>query len=184
MNPENVHYFNMFLGVGAIILQLFSVTALFLVFFGPKKNVFLDFVDKHFLPIGFFISVSAALFSLLYSEVINYAACYLCWWARVFMYPQVILFGVALWDKDRKVIKYALPLLSVGVLVSAYHNLMYYFADTGNIPCDATGVSCYQQLVSEFGGYISIPMLSLTSVFAMLTLVVVSHFYRKNNSLV
>jgi disulfide bond formation protein DsbB len=90
---------------------------------------------------------------------------------------------VALWDKDRKVIKYALPLLSLGVLVSAYHNLNYYFAETSNLPCDASGVSCYQQLVSEFGGYISIPMLSLTTVFAMLTLVVVSHFYRKNNSL-
>ena len=56
---------------------------------------------------------------------------------------------------------------------------MYYFADTGNLPCDASGVSCYQHLVSEFGGYISIPMLALTSFLALVTIVLVAHFYNK-----
>jgi len=181
MNIETVHYLNVFLGLGAIVLQLLSVVALFLLFVGPKKNVFLDFIDKHYLPVGFVLSLFASLFSLVYSEVINFTPCYLCWFQRVFMFPLVFIFGSAIWHKDRKIVKYTLPLLSIGFVISVYQNFMYYFADTGSLPCDASGVSCYQQLVSEFGGYISIPMLALTTFFALTTVVLVAHFYKKED---
>ena len=181
MNPESIHYLNMFLGLGAIILQVFSVLVLVLLFFGPKKNKFLYYIDKHFLAFSFLISLFASVFPLVYSEIINFLPCYLCWWQRVFMFPTLFLFGTALWDKDRKVIRYASSLLSVGFLISAYQNFFYYFGESSSLPCDASGVSCYQRLVSEFGGYISIPMLALTSFFALLTLLAVAHFYGKNN---
>lgn len=179
MNPITVHYLNVVLGAGAIVLQILSVITLALLYFGPKRNGFLDFVDKHFLPIGFAISLAAGMFSLVYSEIIKYAPCYLCWWARVFMFPQMFLFGIALWNKDRKVVQYSSLLLFVGFLVSVYHNFGYYFGEASSLPCDASGVSCYQRLVSEFGGYISIPMLSLTSLVALIALVSVAHFYKK-----
>jgi disulfide bond formation protein DsbB len=185
MNFEAISNLNIFLGTGAIIVQIISVIALFVLFFGHKtmfrKNVLLDFIDKHFLVLGLVFSLIGTLFSLVYSEIINFAPCYLCWWARVFLYPQVILFGIALWDNDRKIIKYITPLLSLGFLVVAYHNFMYYFAETGNLPCDASGVSCYQQLVYEFGGYISIPMLALTNFFALAVIIVIAHFYGKRD---
>lgn len=95
------------------------------------------------------------------------------------MFPTMFMFAVALWDKDKKVIRYALPLLCAGFLISAYQNFFYYFGESSNLPCDASGVSCYQRLVSEFGGYISIPMMALTAFFALLTLVSVAHFYKK-----
>jgi disulfide bond formation protein DsbB len=78
-------------------------------------------------------------------------------------------------------VKYVLPILSVGFLISIYHNFEYYFGETGTAPCDASGVSCYQRLVSEFGGYISIPMLALTAFFAIFTVVLVAHFYKKED---
>ncbi len=94
---------------------------------------------------------------------------------------MVFLFGIALWDKDRKVLKYAFPLVLVGFCMSVYQNLIYYFKEGAeNLPCDASGISCYKQLVSVFGGYISIPMLALTSFFALLVLSAVVHF-RKDN---
>jgi len=181
MNPENVHYLNMFLGAGAILLQLFSVVALFLLFIGPKKNAYLNFIDKHYLKLGFLISFSASLFSLVYSEIIGYLPCYLCWYQRVFTMPVVFLFGTAIWTKDHKIVKYTLPLLVAGFVISVYQNFNYYFVDNGNLPCDASGVSCYQQLVSEFGGYISIPSLALTTFFALITVVLVAHFYKKED---
>ena len=177
---NSVHYLNFFLGLGVIITQIFCVIALGLLFFGPKKNVFLDFIDKHILILGFFFSFVASVFPLVYSEIINFLPCYLCWWQRIFMFPVFILFAVALWDKDRRVIRYVAPLLSLGFLVSVYHNFFYYFAENGSAPCDASGVSCYQHLVSEFGGYISIPMMALTAFFALLTLLAIAHFYGKN----
>lgn len=183
MNAESIHYLNVILGWGVIITQILSVVALFLLFFRPKgksKNFYLDFIDKHFLILGFLITFVASIFPLIYSEIIHFLPCYLCWWQRVFIFPLVLMFGVALWDKDRRVIRYALPLLCVGSLISVYHNFNYYFAETsGSLPCDASGISCYQHLVSEFGGYISIPMMALTAFFALLTLLAVAHFYRK-----
>lgn len=159
-------------------MQAVSIICLFLLFFGTKKNKFFFYLEKHFLVIGFLISLLASLFSLVYSEIVNFAPCYLCWYQRVFMFPLVFIFAVALWDKDKKIIRYTLPLLCVGFLISVYQNFMYYFGE-GTAPCDASGVSCYQRLVSEFGGYISIPMLSLTAFFALLVLTLLVHFGQK-----
>jgi len=181
MNSVTVHYLNMFLGAGAIFLQISAVLALFILFLGPKQNKFLGFIDRHYLNLGFIISLFASLFSLVYSEIIGYLPCYLCWYQRIFIFPLPFIFGAAIWTRDRKIVKYILPLLSVGFIIAVYQNFVYYFADTGNIPCDASGVSCYQQLVQEFGGYISIPMLSLTSFLALITLALVAHFYKKED---
>jgi len=182
MNPVTIHYLNVFLGLGVIALQIFSVIALFLLFFRPKvksNNFYLDFIDKYFFILAFLIALFSSIFPLIYSEIINFLPCVLCWWQRVFMFPLVFMFGIALWDKDRGVIRYALPLLCAGFLISVYQNFFYYFGGNSNLPCDASGISCYQRLVSEFGGYISIPMMALTAFFALLTLLAVAHFYKK-----
>jgi disulfide bond formation protein DsbB len=186
MNITTIHYLNFVLGTGAIILQTLAVVALAILFFGPKKNKFLDFTEKHFFIIGFLVSLFATLFSLVYSEIIKFPPCELCWFQRIFLYPQVFIFGVALWDNYRNqlheaknVIKYSLPLLVIGFVISVYQNFIYYFGNQANVACDASGVSCYQHLIYEFGGYISIPMLSLTSFFAILAITFVIHFYKK-----
>lgn len=178
MNFATVHYLNIFLGIGAIALQVLALIALFLIFFGPKKNKFLDFIENHFLIFGFLISLSATLFSLFYSEVIGFPPCQLCWFQRIFMFPQVFLFWVALRRGDKNVIKYSLPLLIVGFIISVYQNFIYYFGGTSALSCGPSGVSCFTHLVSEFGGYISIPVLSLTSFFALLVLILVVYSYK------
>lgn len=183
MNPDTVHVLNIVLGLGAIILQILSVLTLGMLFFGPKKSVFLDFIEKHFLIIGFLIALSSTFFVLIYSEIIHFPPCELCWYQRIFCFPQVFLFGAALWNKDHKVINYSMPLLLAGFVVSVYQNFGYYFGENGNTPCDASGVSCYQHLVSEFGGYISIPMLALTAFFSLITLLLVVHFYKRRTLL-
>lgn len=183
MNIENVHYLNMFLGTGAIMLQVLSLVALFLLFIGPKKNLFLDFIKKHYLSLGFIISLLSSLFVLVYSEIVGFIPCYLCWYQRVFTFPLVFIFGIAIWYKDRKIVKYVLPLLSIGFVISVYQNFIYYFGNVNSsLPCDASGVSCYKQLISEFGGYISMPMLALSSFFSIIAVVLVAHFYGKENA--
>lgn len=181
MNVETVHYLNVFLGFGAIMLQILSVVALFLLFIGPKKNAYLAFIDKHYLNLVFIISLMSALFSFVYSEIVGFLPCHLCWYQRIFMFPGIFISAAAIWSKDRKIVKYLLPMFSVGFIVSVYQNFFYYFSESSNIPCDASGVSCYQRLVSEFGGYISIPMLALSGFLALLTLVLVAHFYNKED---
>lgn len=181
MNTETIQYLNIFLGFGGIILQIFSVIALFLLFIGPKRNALLGFVDKHYLTLGFIISFSSTLFSLIYSEIIGFAPCSLCWYQRIFLFPLPLIFAVAIWSNDRKIVKYVLPLLSVGFMFAVYQSFFYYFGNASTLPCDASGVSCYQQLISVFGGYISFPMLSVSGYLALITIVLVAHFYRKED---
>ena len=83
---------------------------------------------------------------------------------------------MAIWHKDRRIVN-VLPLLSVGFIFAVYQNFIIY--KYGNIPCDASGVSCYQQLINEFDGLISFPMLSLMSYVSLITIVLVAHFYKK-----
>ena len=180
MNPETVNGLNIVLGIGAIALQIFSIVALGMLFFGNKKSKFLEYIEKHFLIFGFLFSLFMMVFSLVYSEVIGFAPCHLCWLQRIFSYPLVFMFAIALWDKDKKVVRYAIPLLAIGFIISVYQNLVYYFGESSTVPCDSSGVSCYQRLVDVFGGYISIPMLALTGFFALLTLCLVVHFRQKH----
>lgn len=181
MNATHIAYLNWFLGTGAILLQIASVVALVLLFLRPRKNAYLSFIDRHYLNLGFLLSLASALFSLVYSEIVGFLPCLLCWYQRVFLFPMPLIFGSAIWHKERKIVKYVLPLLSVGVLVSVYQNFMYYFGETGTAPCDASGVSCYARLVSVFGGYISFPMFSLTTFLALITLCLVAHFYKQED---
>ena len=163
-------------------MQIASMAVIALLVVSIKQKTesrVLDLVSKHFLMIGFVVAFSATAFSFIYSNILNFPPCSLCWYARVFMFPQMFIFGVALYMKDRKVIAYSFPLVVVGLLISIYHNFGYYFGGSSSLPCDASGVSCYQRLVSEFGGYISIPMLSLTSVVALFTVLLVAHFYKR-----
>lgn len=179
MSPENVHYLNMLLGVGVILLQILSVVALVLLVYG-KENKYLDLIKNNFIQIGFFITFSAVLVSTFYSEVLNYLPCFHCWVQRIFIFPQAILFAVAWFRKEASVLWYAIPLTVLGLADAIFLNYTYYF-NPSSAPCDASGVSCVQRLISEFGGYISIPMLSLSGFVALAVLLLVTYFYKKDN---
>jgi len=180
--PTYIHYLNLTLGIFSIILQFLSLLALIFLFFGPKENKFLAFIKEHFLIIGFVISFFTVAFSLFYSEIIGFLPCKLCWFQRIFLFSQVVLFGMAYLKKDRKVAHYSFPLLAAGFFVAIYQNFIYYF-QASTASCDASGVSCVQRLVDEFGGYISFPMFSLITFIALMTVLVVARFYKKQKEL-
>jgi len=177
-----VHYFNISLGIGTIVLQIISVFTLFLLFFVSKENRYLSFIKKNFIILAFFLSFFSVLFSLFYSEILNYAPCFHCWIQRIFLFPQMFLFGIAWFRKDKNVFWYSIFLLLVGMLDALYLNYIYYF-NPNSAPCDASGVSCVKRLVSEFGGYISIPMFSFTIFFVLMTVLLVVYFYKKDESI-
>jgi len=177
-----VHYFNISLGIGTIVLQIISVFTLFLLFFVSKENRYLSFIKKNFIILAFFLLFFSVLFSLFYSEILNYAPCFHCWIPRIFLFPQMFLFGIAWFRKDKNVFWYSIFLLLVGMLDALYLNYIYYF-NPNSAPCDASGVSCVKRLVSEFGGYISIPMFSFTIFFVLMTVLLVVYFYKKDESI-
>jgi disulfide bond formation protein DsbB len=176
------HYLSLVLGISSIILQFFSVLAIMVLFFGPRENKFLAFIKEHFLVIGFVISFSATAFSLVYSDVIGFLPCKLCWFQRIFIFSQVVLFGMAYIKKDKRVARYSFPLLVTGFFITLYHLFIYYFSESA-VPCDPSGISCSQRLIDELGGYISFPVLALTTFIALMTILVVARFYKRKKDL-
>jgi disulfide bond formation protein DsbB len=114
------------------------------------------------------ISLIATLGSLYFSEVMKFVPCELCWFQRIFMYPQVILLGMAAIRKEYYIARYSLVLSIVGGLISTYHYLIQkvsFFQDNaiscGNVPCTGQYINWL--------GFITIPFLALTA-FILITL--------------
>lgn len=113
--------------------------------------------NSHYLAFG--IALIAMLSSLYFSEVLHYPPCVLCWYQRIFMYPIVVILGVGIYFRDRFVYRSVLLLSSIGLLISVYHNLLYYkILPESAAPC-TLGVSCTTQFIEWFG-FITIPFLS------------------------
>jgi disulfide bond formation protein DsbB len=123
------------------------------------------------------VSVSA-LGSLFFSFVMEFAPCVLCWYQRIFLFPLVLILAIGLFPFDKKVVKYALPLAIAGWLTAAYHNLLYAGIIPESIQPCSKGVSCTEEYINLFG-FLSIPMLSLLSFSAIVTLLII--LYRRTS---
>jgi disulfide bond formation protein DsbB len=148
---------NTLFAIGLIALQIFSVVLFVNIFL--KKNSLHSFIEKNFLQIGFFATLSAVVVSMIYSTGFGYAPCTLCWWARIFMFPQLVLFFVG-WVKKKNIALESFLLSLFGLFVSGYHTYID-FAGVSSSACGEGGVSCLQRYVFEFG-YITIPVMALS----------------------
>jgi disulfide bond formation protein DsbB len=120
------------------------------------------------------VSLIATLGSLYFSEVMKFIPCELCWFQRIFMYPQVIILGMAVIRKEYDIARYSLVLSVIGSLISTYHYLIQkvpFFQDhaisCGNIPCT-------DQYINWLG-FITIPFLALTAfiLIALLSSIII-----------
>jgi len=123
-----------------------------------------SFIHKYILELLFWGIMSAVIGSLVYSEIIGFPPCDLCWYQRVFLYPQAIIVLMAMFRKDKTVIDYLVPLSILGALVAFYQSLVQWGVSFGSVlDCTASGGECAKIYVSEYS-YITIPFMSL-SVF-------------------
>lgn len=114
------------------------------------------------------VSVGATTGSLFFSEVMMLPPCLLCWYQRIAMYPLVLLFGLALFPLDLRVIRYALPLTLIGWGIAIYHNLLYYKLIPEHMAPCTQGISC-TTVQLEWLGFITIPLLSLVAFTVILS---------------
>ena len=116
--------------------------------------------------------------SLFFSYVMGFAPCVLCWYQRIFLFPLVIVLALGLFPLDRKVVRYALPLATLGWLVAGYHNLLYAGIIPERLQPCAKGVSCTEEYIELFG-FLSIPMLSWLGFTALTGILFAVH--RRNH---
>ncbi len=119
-----------------------------------------------FTRVAFVVALGATLGSLYFSEIAGFPPCKLCWLQRIAIYPTVLILAVGLIRRDSFVHLYILPLMVFGLIVSIYHNLLYYKVISDSLaPCEL-GVSCTTKYI-EWLGFLTIPLLSL---FALVTI--------------
>jgi len=162
---------NNFLSVFVVLGQIFVVVAfIYLLFFRKYHNQVTKLITKNAIIFAFVVALVSTLSSLYYSEIAHFIPCDLCWFQRIFMYPLVIMLGLAIIKKKDEIIDYSLGLVAVGTLISLYHNYIYYSAETTNF-CSIVA-PCTQKYITSFG-YISIPLMALTA-FLMIALLLIN----------
>ena len=105
--------------------------------------------------------------SLFFSEVMELPPCVLCWYQRIAVYPLVLIIGIGIILKDPRLKVYSLPFAVIGLVISIYHNLLYYGVIPEAITPCSEGVPC-NAVQLELMGFLTIPLMGLIS-FVLLT---------------
>lgn len=134
-------------------------------------------LSKNIIYFSWIISLFATLGSLFFSNILNFPPCVLCWYQRIFMYPLAFILAAGILRKDTKIYLYILPLSIAGLLISFYHNLLYYKIMPDSLAPCTSGISCTTKFI-EWLGFITIPFLSFTA-FLLITILML--IYRKIN---
>ena len=175
--PAYVEIINKILSIGTIGLQVFVVAVLIgLIFFRNRQNPFLILVKEYTFVLGFLAALGAFFLSLFYSNIVGFPPCELCWIQRIFLYPQLILFGMELYKRDRSIVDFSIVFATIGSIVSVYH---LYIENGGSsnlgcaalTPANATQVSCATRYIYEFG-YVTMPLMALTLSLFIITILV------------
>jgi disulfide bond formation protein DsbB len=136
---------------------------------------------KYFLYLSLSVAIVGTLLSLYFSDVLGLPPCTLCWYQRIAMYPLIPLLALGIYFKEKRIALYALPQAVIGLLIAAYHNLIYYDAmrnagtSSLNIVDCGVGVPCTETQLLLFD-FISIPLMSLAG-FAII--VASLYYYRR-----
>jgi disulfide bond formation protein DsbB len=108
------------------------------------------------------VSLTATMGSLFFSEIRGYEPCELCWIQRIFMYPLVLILGVAYVQKNARIAVTTAIFSVIGGAISLYHyGLQKVSFLSENAPACGR-VSCTGEYINVFG-FITIPFLALTA---------------------
>jgi disulfide bond formation protein DsbB len=137
----------------------------------------MKFFKENLMQFTLLVAVLAMGGSLYFSEILKLAPCVLCWYQRICMYPLVPILAVGIWKKDKNLPYFVLPLSIIGMIISIYHNLLYYKIIPESLAPCTLGVSCTTKQL-EWLGFITIPLLALT---AFITITALTLLYLKTS---
>ncbi len=171
-----VETLNWLLGIGTIGMQVLSI-ALLIAYFradaSPLARDILRFARQWGLWGAFWFSLIGVGLTLYYSEVIGYVPCGLCWLTRVFFYPQVILFAVALYKREaERIADYSIALSIPGAIIALYKHYLE-LGGSELLPCPTSGVGdCGKRYIFEFG-FVTMPMMGFSLLALLIVLMVI-----------
>lgn len=156
-----------------ILAQIVSVILVVVLF--TKQRAVTSFAARHAMKGMMLVALIAMLGSLFYSDVAGYEPCKLCWFQRIFMYPQTILMALAIAWRTSVIANACGILSSIGAFIAGYHYLLQLGLVKG-VGCGAIGysVSCSQRFVMNYG-YITIPLMAFSAFFLIMILAIIRH---------
>lgn len=108
------------------------------------------------------VATSATMGSLYFSEIRGYEPCELCWIQRIFMYPLVIILGVAFIQKNSRIAVTTAAFSIIGGAISLYHYTIQKVDFMSENAPSCGRVSCTGEYINLLG-FITIPFLALIS---------------------
>lgn len=123
-------------------------------------------ISLNSMSLAFLVALIATLGSLFLSEIAHFTPCKLCWFQRIFMYPQALILGIAIYKNDFSIKKYIIGLSTVGLLIAIYHYVLQMAPIP--LPCTDEIASCAAKQFAQYG-FITIPLMSSTA-FALILL--------------
>ena len=173
------HYLSLATLIGTGVLVLWLLVILYM-YYTKKSSKLISLVGQYALPLGFLATLGGTFLTLYYQYGLGYEPCELCWLQRVFLYPLVILFGMAWWKCDTKIFSYILGLSLVGEFFAIYHHMLQIGYDLYK-PCSKAlfAVSCAKPSFIEFG-FVSFPFMAVV-LFGFLILLSLTVKLGKHN---
>ena len=175
--PTDPYYFAKGIATVVLLSQCLAVLTLLALIVGKKDAKPLKFLARNSTLLALIVAVTAVCSSLIFSDFYKMNPCKLCWYQRIFIFPQIILLGVALWKKHHdQVTTYSIVCACIAIPISIFHYLLQMTdapAIHGFAPCDVTGQapSCSGYYVIMYE-YITIPMMALTTSILILILMI------------
>jgi len=135
--------------VAAVVLVAFRIAR------GPEVAALLA---GRAIWLAWLVALVATVGSLIYSEVIGFIPCRLCWFQRIAMYPMAVVLLVGAIRRESQVKFYALPLALIGLAIAVYHVVVQRFPAIEGTSCDPSN-PCSNILVEIFG-FVTIPFMA------------------------
>ncbi len=156
MSAETVRLYNTLVSILALVA--FAIAIVLLVYRLVKGREASMALGSNALWFAWVVAVVATTGSLIYSEVIHFIPCRLCWFQRIAMYPMSVILLVGAIRKDVVAKYYALPFALGGLVISIWHYLTQTFPSLEGGSCDPNN-PCSAKYVDVFG-FVSIPFMA------------------------
>lgn len=120
------------------------------------------FSNKNISYMSWTIALVSMLISLVFSEILKFPPCTLCWYQRIFMYPLVFIIPIGILTQDDRILTYTLVLSILGLVIAGYHSMIYHGIIQEALKVCTADLSCKTKQFELFG-VLSIPVMSLIS---------------------
>lgn len=166
---DSFEVINQTIMVGTLVLHAVVIVLLLAYLNVPGLQKVRTFVATYGITLSVLLVLGGIVASLYYSSIANFTPCVLCWYQRIFIYPQLVLFIVAMARKTRDVLPYTIALSFVGGAIAIYQVIIERLPALAAVCApDELATSCGTIYVEGFN-YITIPVMGLT-VFVLLLL--------------